>query len=721
MTVFVRLIDATDKGKILKLLIEGLPVSQGVRRFVVDPQAFRKIPRAPFAYWVSDAVRQLFTSLPALEQTDRNIRVGLATTSDPMFVRLWSEVAPEHIKSSDWLPYAKGGSFSRYFQDVHLVVHWADGGRLIKARVRQMGDAPSRYVASEERYLQQGLTYPRRTQGGFNVREMPQGCIFANKGPSIFVHEGGELELLMLLALMNSAPFRLLLSLQMAFGSYEVGVVQRTPTPRMTMADQSIVGDLARRAWSAKSRLDMRVEASHKFTLPALLQVEGEKIAERGLAWAELVHAAVCNLLEVQADIDERCFGLYGINDDDRRAITEGFAASTEGSEAAEVGTAEDDAEDDDETEADSGADTAELVAELVSWAVGVAFGRFDVRLATGERPLPLEPEPFKPLPVCSPGMLTGEDRLPLASPPAGYPLSFPEDGILVDDPGHSRDLAAGVRVVFEAVFGSRADARWQEAEAVLDPRDHDLRHWLTSEFFDHHLRRYSKSRRKAPIIWQLGIPSGRYSVWCYAHRMTRDSLLTIQNDVVGPKLATEERRLSSLVTQGGETPSARERAEIATQGSLVDELRTLLDDVRRVAPLWNPDLDDGIVLVLAPLWRLVPTHKAWHKELRTKWDELVAGKYDWAHVAMHLWPERVVPKCAADRSLAIAHGLEDVFWVEGTDDKWSRITKPARPIADLVAERTSAAVKAALTALLDAQQPLGAAKRRGRTSREAS
>jgi hypothetical protein len=202
---------------------------------------------------------------------------------------------------------------------------------------------------------------------------------------------------------------------------------------------------------------------------------------------------------------------------------------------------------------------------------------------------------------------------------------------------------------------------------------------------------------------------------------MTRDSLLTIQNDVVRPKLATEERRLASLVTQGGETPSARERAEIATQESLVGELRTLADEVTRVAPLWNPDLDDGIVLVLAPLWRLVPTHKAWQKELRTKWDELVAGKYDWAHVAMHLWPERVVPKCATDRSLAIAHGLEDVFWVEDTDGKWSARMTPTRPFPDLVAERTSPAVKAALAGLLEAQQPHGAAKRRGRISKEAS
>ena len=57
-------------------------------------------------------------------------------------------------------------------------------------------------------------------------------------------------------------------------------------------------------------------------------------------------------------------------------------------------------------------------------------------------------------------------------------------------------------------------------------------------------------------------------------------------------------------------------------------------------------------------------------------------GKYDWAHIAMHLWPERVVPKCATDRSLAIAHGLEDVFWTKD-DGKWSRDIRPV-PLMNL-------------------------------------
>ena len=300
-----------------------------------------------------------------------------------------------------------------------------------------------------------------------------------------------------------------------------------------------------------------------------------------------------------------------------------------------------------------------------------MAFGRFDVRPATGARPLPAEPEPFDQLPACSPAMLTGDDGLPLTIPPAGYPIAFPENGLLVDDYGDARDLTAAVRAVFDEVFKERADAWWNDVEALLDPKDQDLRAWLAASFFEHHLKRHSKSRRKAPIIWQLAVPSERYSIWLYAHRVSRDSFLQIQNDLVAPKLAHEEHHLASLKQSSGANPSSKESKEIETQEAFVEELRDLLDKVKHVAPLWHPILDDGVVLTLAPLWRLVPQHKPWQKELKSKWDDLVAGKYDWAHLAMHLWPERVIPKCAEDRSLAIAHGLAEVLWFEDEDGKW--------------------------------------------------
>jgi hypothetical protein len=114
-----------------------------------------------------------------------------------------------------------------------------------------------------------------------------------------------------------------------------------------------------------------------------------------------------------------------------------------------------------------------------------------------------------------------------------------------------------------------------------------------------------------------------------------------------------------------------------------------------------------------------VPQHKAWQKELKATWNSLCDGDYDWAHLALHLWPDRVVPKCSTDRSLAIAHGLEDIFWVEGRDGKCKPREAPTRSINALVAERSSEAVKAALKNLIEAPDPAGSTKR-GRKSKAA-
>ena len=40
----------------------------------------------------------------------------------------------------------------------------------------------------------------------------------------------------------------------------------------------------------------------------------------------------------------------------------------------------------------------------------------------------------------------------------------------------------------------------------------------------------------------------------------------------------------------------------------------------------------------------------------------LASTNYDWAHLAMNYWPERVREKCKTDKSLAIAHGLEELY-----------------------------------------------------------
>ena len=144
-------------------------------------------------------------------------------------------------------------------------------------------------------------------------------------------------------------------------------------------------------------------------------------------------------------------------------------------------------------------------------------------------------------------------------------------------------------------------------------------------------------------------------------------------------------------------------------------------DEVARIAPLWRPDLDDGVIVNFAPLWRLVPQHRAWQRECRECWEKLVAGDYDWAHLAMHLWPERVVAKCARDRSLAIAHGLDDVLWAEAPDGRWVARAVDAATVERLVAARASAAVKDALASLLGAPAPVSSRGSGRRTSPRAA
>ena len=725
-TVFIRALEAEDKAAALRAAIFRPAEAIGKQRFEIETASFSLVPSSPFAYWISDRLRRLFGELPPFEVDGRILSIGASTKNDFRFVRSSVEIPPSDITNSRaetqnraWVPFAKGGKFSPFYADINLLVNWACDGAALKADIseyrgsRGWGYQWSAALNGHGHYFRPGLTWSRRTNG-LSLRVMPAGCIFADKGPAAFVEYDDNDTLLALAALTNSRAFGLLVSLQLArtelAQSYEVGIIQHTPVPALEQKDLVILASLARRAWSLMRGIDIRTETSHAFVLPALLQVEGSNLAARTSSWAEQSRSSNAKLAAIQSEIDARCFDLYGIDHSDRGATIENIVSDVGDLEETEDIVA--DEESDDESYSEINADAIGLAAELVSWATGVALGRFDVRVATEAGRLPAEPEPFSPLPPCSPAMLTGDDGLPLTIQPTGYPIPFPENGLLVDDPGHARDLTAAVRAVFDEVFKETSDVWWNDVEAMLGPKDHNLRAWLATTFFEHHLKRYSKSRRKAPIIWQLAVPSGRYSIWVYAHRVSRDSFIQIQNDLVAPKLVHEEHHLASLKQSAGTSPNSKQSREIEIQEAFVEELRDLLDKVKHVAPLWRPTLDDGVVLTMAALWRLVPQHKTWQKELKSKWDNLVAGKYDWAHLAMHLWPERVIRKCAEDRSLAIAHGLEDVFWFEDEDGKWKRSEKPLKSIAKLISERASTAVKAALRSLLDAPEPASGTKR---------
>src|SRR4029077_17024153 len=156
--------------------------------------------------------------------------------------------------------------------------------------------------------------------------------------------------------------------------------------------------------------------------------------------------------------------------------------------------------------------------------------------------------------------------------------------------------------------------------------------------FWDDHISRYSNSHRNAPTYWLLQSSKRNYGLWLYYHRLDRDLLYKALVNYVEPKIRLEASHLESLRSQKAAAgKSGRETnrlaKEVERQEDFLSELRDFEDKLRRAANLHlEPDLNDGVVLNISPLHELVQ----W-KVVKTYWEELLEGKYEWSSIGKQL------------------------------------------------------------------------------------
>lgn len=681
----------SDLGRAIASISAGEPNSSV---FSLPPSEAAFLPSGPFCYWASTSLRSTISAMRPFEGHGGNVRTGLQTSDEERFCRAWWEVSAEDSK---WLPYAKSSPFSPFWDDYTWSENVGNGMREVLAFDRSKPQ-------NTQWFGRAGVTYPSKSVIGFNVRLHPAGCGFAHSGCVAFSDEADPLALL---AFLGSRPVEYLISLFVGDlqgkagvhpNQYEVGILQRLPWPGLDKDRKQQLAALARRCVNTLRLQSCTDETSRLFLAPIQGDIESWHATADALIESE--RKAIATVAATRSELDALVLGAYGFTREDKATLDEAFAARVppaSGRWRVYFGA--------------SGSDTdhARFAASIVSWLHGCVVGRWRYQHARKSQPFEL-PDCLLPPSRRSPGM----EAVARSSDSAGdnFPLA-PPDGVLVDDPGHARDVGRLLSTALGCIFGNRGEVMERELSALLSVPT--LREYFrqSDSFFAAHIQRYTKSRRKAPIYWQLATRSAGYSVWLYIHAFSKDTFFRVQNDYVAPKLAHEERRLESLTSELRDGATAAQRKQLAEQEYMVEELRAFLEEVKRVAPLWMPNLDDGVIINFAPLWRLVPQNKSWQKELKSTWHALAEGKYDWAHLAMHLWPERVVPKCADDRSLAIAHGLEDVFWIERTEGKWAARKTPTKNVDQLVKERTSSAVKSALKSLIEAPMVSGNGSRR--------
>jgi hypothetical protein len=746
---FIACLAAEDKER---ALLDAVTTRNGATEYHCSPSSFLSLPSAQFAYNTSPRLLRAFERLAPLEPAVAIVRMGLTTSDNERFLRLawefpYSSTAMDW--RSRWVRLAKGGEYAPYYSDNELVVKYGDGkGELAAFGLSVGNEAQSR--RSSKYYGLPALTYTERTASRFSVRCLPQSSIFSMAGPVVVVADDSLL--LPCLGALNSNVFNALYELCLGGGdSVSSGSAARHYTTgflgKMPFAAPDALRQISAKAVENLVALVQELASSDETDVRfAGLPTRKDRETIRQFIEAQ-IHAyedRVVDAIDLGGAVEEetrRAFSLEDAGDE---------LAAVVGRHPAEYRDREFTSSERDELKSlfESPIDNViDRVAEhlgfpryvtaksyVVDRRYEVIAHRFAVhpravvaaRRALGACPHGVDKEWFERLVSFGVGVAFGRWRNdgraqwesgPFNAVPLVPACSAPsqQTPALVSVQGHPLDVVRRIENAVETALGLPPESlRHDLDEMAQELGPGSFRAWFDANFFDLHVRKYSRHRRIAPIFWRLGPPE--FPCWLNYHAATSDSLFRLATEVVAPELRVLESRLEGAEgVTSGDILSSRERIQLR---AAVESVRAFAIDLKTVAGLWTPHHEDGALLSAAPLWRLFSASRDWQKLASEEWSALRDEKREWSHLAMHLWPERVVPKCATDRSLALAHDLSDVFWVAGADGRWKARTTPTRPIADLVRERSSSAVKAALKSLLDVPvvAPRGG-RRRGRRS----
>lgn len=577
--------------------------------YIVPREKLKKLPRMKILYSAPEQLYDLFSNIDVFEPDVGTVRQGMGTFDDFRFVHLsWEVPYKDKGEGRIWEPLTKGGSYARFYSDIHLVLNWSkDGAELSAINISKNGqDAQVKQASGYWRRA--GATYSKRSQKGFSARALPNNCILTGKGPAIL--SLSDVSNSYMLGWINSRLIRSVIEMQANFGEYNTGILKslpwKAPLERAKEIESEVIQFL-----NKKIRVVSTLDETNSYY--------------SGIVFDNDIFSTV-DFLNSQIDelnnSEKRLTSTIDAVIDDIYNIDSSILVSEDDVVAQEVF---------------SSVSPKDVCYRFVSYFVGVALGRWADRVDVNIEKFQEQYEPFGSLPL--------NPRVVL----------FKSEGCILSND----KLAVRVKELISTTCNSKT---YEDIISCL--KIEDLQDYLTNSnsFFSEHISTYSKSRRQAPIYWPIQSYNGTFTFWFYYQSLNSQSLIKCINDELEPLLEDLKKEISILDSQA--MKSKEEERKIDLLYSQVSELQEFISELLKVNKLWSPNLNDGVQLTAAPLWRLFQ-HKAWQKKLKQTWEKLEEGEYDWAHLAFSTWPERVLKKCYADRSLAIAHDVEDDLWHE--------------------------------------------------------
>lgn len=146
---------------------------------------FSKIPGSPVAYWASESIRNAFSETSLYKKSvspSQNV-----TGNNDKYVRKFWELDMRKVgKRDEWIFYAKGGGYRKWYGNLFDIVNWTPQAR----EIYQYGDGKhASQIINKEYWYKKGITWGLITSALPSFRVMPEGATYDKGGSTIIVDE----------------------------------------------------------------------------------------------------------------------------------------------------------------------------------------------------------------------------------------------------------------------------------------------------------------------------------------------------------------------------------------------------------------------------------------------------------------------------------------------------------------------------------------------------
>ncbi|MBM9518898.1 BREX-1 system adenine-specific DNA-methyltransferase PglX [Desulforhopalus vacuolatus] len=552
--------------------------------FEATQDNFGDIPGSPIAYWIGDAVHNVFASEPSMGRMVR-AAVGLQTSNNERFVRLWPEISLNCLSlglgslkgairsSRKWFPFNKGGEFRKWFGNHSHVVNWENNGYEIRNYRNDADKVLSRPQGSDY-YFEESVSWTDVTSSINAFRRYPQGFIHGNTGHSVFRLSRDHASAV--LSACNNCFYSDVIASISPTLHFDIGYFQKLPFPTKLVGISDVVIDrlvsLSEQDWNAYER-------SWDFQSLPILKASTEPtptLESSYTAWINQNRETIAEMKHLEEENNRLFIDAYGLTDEltpdvpiEQITLTVNPAYRYGGKLT------------DEELWTRFRQDT---MAELVSYAIGCMMGRYSLD---------------------EPGLIyasSGNENFD----PSRY-TTFPadDDGILTltDTEWFDDDTANRLIEFISVAWGaSHLEDNLTFLADNLSPKKNEssrdtIRRYLCDKFFKDHVQTY----KKRPIYWLLS--SGKQKAFqclIYLHRYNEATLSRVRSMYVTPLFGNLHARQEYLQNEwdAADSASARKKfqKEIDDMKKKLAELSTFDDELRHYADKQiSLDLDDGV------------------------------------------------------------------------------------------------------------------------------